>query len=197
MEEDKPRDGAPIDWEDKEAKHAREAKVAKEAKEKEAFERAGRSSRAGEERKDDDSHAHERHEANHSASGSDAPESDAPEGNPGGGNPGGGFMPDNQTLLLVAGGALAAFAALNFGSIAGKLRPLAVAAVKEGYGFAEWLAAKVEGAKEDIEDIVAEGVHEHYAERTAASETAEREKELWGAMEQIVERRVRGKRSDK
>ena len=190
MDEDRPRDETPIDLDGKGAEGAK----AEEAKD-DGVRQAEVSGRREEDRKDDDSPDREGEKAGHSASESGTREDGASEANPGEGNPGGGFMPDNQTLLLVAGGALAALAVLNFDSIFSKLRPLAVAAVKEGYGFTEWLAAKVEGAKEDIEDIVAEGIHEHYAERAAASEAAEREKELRGAMERIVERRTRGKRA--
>jgi len=67
-----------------------------------------------------------------------------------------GYFINKRSLWFMAGGALGALAVIGFGKLSKKIRPAAVGAVKEGYSFSEWLMAKCEKAKEDIEDIVAE-----------------------------------------
>jgi len=95
-----------------------------------------------------------------------------------------------RDLWLVAGGALGALAALGLGKLTGKARPAAVSAVREGYAFKEWLAGKAEKVKEDVEDIVAEGVHQYQKDLAATAETVKREKDILGKIEKVVEEKL-------
>jgi len=95
-----------------------------------------------------------------------------------------------RDLWLIAGGALGALAALGLGKISGKVRPAAVGAVREGYAFKEWLAGKAEKAKEDVEDIVAEGVHQYQEGLAATAETVKREKDILEKIEKVVEEKL-------
>jgi gas vesicle protein len=95
-----------------------------------------------------------------------------------------------RDLWLVAGGALGALAALGLGRISGKMRPSAVSAVREGYAFKEWLAGKAEKVKEDMEDIVAEGVHQYQKDLSATAETVKREKDILERIEKMVEEKL-------
>ena len=95
-----------------------------------------------------------------------------------------------RDLWLLAGGALGALAALGLGKISGKVRPAAVGAVREGYAFKEWLAGKAEKAKEDMEDIVAEGVHQYQEGLSATAETVKREKDILEKIEKVVEEKL-------
>jgi len=95
-----------------------------------------------------------------------------------------------RDLWLIAGGALGALAALGLGKISGKARPAAVCAVREGYAFKEWLAGKAEKVKEDVEDIVAEGVHQYQSDLSATADTVKREKEILEKIEKIVEEKL-------
>jgi hypothetical protein len=108
----------------------------------------------------------------------------------------GGLFLDNRTLRLMAGGAAGALAAMSLGGVFRKARPALVSAVREGYGFAEWLAAKVEKAKEDVEDIAAEAVYGHHQEKMAAAEVERRERELQEAVERLVEQKLARMRSE-
>jgi hypothetical protein len=83
-----------------------------------------------------------------------------------------------NTLWLLAAGALGAVAALGASKATNKLRPAAVGAVKEGYKFKEWLGGKYEQVKEDVEDIVAEGVHQYHGDLDETEESIKRQKEL-------------------
>jgi hypothetical protein len=102
----------------------------------------------------------------------------------------GGLFLDNRTLRLMAGGAMGAMAAMSLGGVFNRLRPAMVSAVREGYGFAEWLAAKAEKAKEDVEDIAAEAVYGHHQDKMAAAEVERRERELQEAVERLVEQKL-------
>ncbi len=95
-----------------------------------------------------------------------------------------------RDLWLIAGGALGALAALGLGKVSGKARPAAVCAVREGYAFKEWLAGKAEKLKEDVEDIVAEGVHQYQSDLSATADTVKREKEILEKIEKIVEEKL-------
>ncbi len=103
---------------------------------------------------------------------------------------GGGFFVSRNTLLMMAGGALGALALMGLGKSAGKMRPAAVGAVKEGVAFKEWLAARFEKVKEDVEDIVAEGVYEHETEVAAESKLRDREAELLEKIEKMIEAKL-------
>jgi len=95
-----------------------------------------------------------------------------------------------RDLWLLAGGALGALAALGLGKVSGNVRPAAVSAVREGYAFKEWLAGKAEKVKEDVEDIVAEGVHQYNKDLSATADTVKREKEILEKIEKIVEEKL-------
>lgn len=95
-----------------------------------------------------------------------------------------------RDLWLVAGGALGALAALGLGKLSGKVRPAAVCAVREGYAFKEWLAGKAEKVKEDVEDIVAEGVHQYQQDLSATADTVKREKDILEKIEKVVEEKL-------
>ncbi len=84
----------------------------------------------------------------------------------------------SNTLWLLAAGAVGAVAALGASKATSKLRPAAVGAVKEGYKFKEWMAGKYEQVKEDVEDIVAEGVHQYHSDLEETEESIKRQKEL-------------------
>ena len=95
-----------------------------------------------------------------------------------------------RDLWLVAGGVLGALAALGLGRLTGKARPAAVSAVREGYAFKEWLAGKAEKVKEDVEDIVAEGVRQSQKDLAATAETVKREKDILEKIEKVVEEKM-------
>jgi hypothetical protein len=95
-----------------------------------------------------------------------------------------------RDLWLLAGGALGALAALGIGKMSAKVRPSAVSAVREGYAFKEWLAGKAEKVKEDVEDIVAEGVHQYQKDLAATAETVKREKDILEKIEKVVEEKL-------
>ena len=95
-----------------------------------------------------------------------------------------------RDLWLVAGGALGALAALGLGRLSTKVRPAAVGAVREGYAFKEWLAGKAEKVKEDVEDIVAEGVHQYQSDLAATADTVKREKDILEKIEKVVEEKL-------
>lgn len=101
-----------------------------------------------------------------------------------------GFHLKKRDLWLVAGGALGALAALGLGKLSGKVRPAAVGAVREGYAFKEWLAAKAEKTKEDMEDIVAEGVHQYHSGLSATADAVKREKSILEKIEKMVEEKL-------
>lgn len=95
-----------------------------------------------------------------------------------------------RDLWLVAGGALGALAALGLSKFSSKARPAAVGAVREGYAFKEWLAGKAEKVKEDMEDIVAEGVHQYHSGLAATADTVKREKDILEKIEKMVEEKL-------
>lgn len=95
-----------------------------------------------------------------------------------------------RDLWLVAGGALGALAALGLGRMSTKVRPAAVGAVREGYAFKEWLAGKAEKVKEDVEDIVAEGVHQYHSNLSATADSVKREKDILEKIEKMVEQKL-------
>ena len=98
---------------------------------------------------------------------------------------------NKRSLWFVAGGALGALAVIGFGKLSKKIKPTAVGVVKEGYAFSEWLMAKCEKAKEDIEDIVAEAKHVHQKDLEATAETVKKEEEILKKVEQMVEEILR------
>ncbi|WP_226377606.1 hypothetical protein [Citrifermentans bremense] len=95
-----------------------------------------------------------------------------------------------RDLWLVAGGALGALAALGLGKVSSKVRPAAVGAVREGYAFKEWMAGKAEKVKEDVEDIVAEGVHQYHSNVAATADSVRREKDVLEKIEKMVEEKL-------
>ncbi len=109
---------------------------------------------------------------------------------------GAGIFVNRNTLLLMASGALGVLGLMALGKSANKMRPAAVGAVKEGVAFKEWLAAKFEKVKEDMEDIVAEGVYEHEAEAAADSDLRTREAELLEKIEQMIEAKLSKMKQD-
>jgi hypothetical protein len=102
----------------------------------------------------------------------------------------GGINIGKRDLWLLAGGALGALAALGLGKATKKIRPVAVGAVREGYAFKEWIAGKAEKLKEDMEDIVAEGVHEYQQDLATAADNVKREKEVLEKIEKMVEEKL-------
>ncbi|MBI5586224.1 MAG: hypothetical protein HY892_20635 [Deltaproteobacteria bacterium] len=95
-----------------------------------------------------------------------------------------------RDLWFIAGGALGALAALGLGKVSGKVRPVAVSAVREGYSFKEWMAGKAEKVKEDVQDIVAEGIHHYQQDLASMGDTVKREKDLLEKLDKIVEERL-------
>ncbi len=95
-----------------------------------------------------------------------------------------------KDLWMLAGGALGALALLGLGKATQKVRPAAVGAVKEGYAFKEWIAGKAEKLKEDMEDIVAEGVHQYKEDLTSTAAAVNREKDILEKIEKIVEEKL-------
>ena len=110
--------------------------------------------------------------------------------NEGGKYMGGRFI-SKHSLWFMAGGALGALAVIGFGKLSKKIKPTAVGVVKEGYAFSEWLMAKCEKAKEDIEDIVAEAKHAHQKDIEKTAETVKKEEELLRRVEEKVEQILR------
>lgn len=102
----------------------------------------------------------------------------------------GGIHIGKQDLWMLAGGALGALALLGLGKASQKVRPVAVGAVKEGYAFKEWLTGKAEKLKEDMEDIVAEGVHQYQEDLTSTAGAVKREKDILEKIEKIVEEKL-------
>ena len=113
------------------------------------------------------------------------------------GHMGEGVFISKRSLWLVAGGALAALAALGIGKASKKIKPALVGAVKEGYAFKEWVAEKYERAKEDIEDIVAEAKHAYHKDLEATAEAVKKEKEIIEMVERAVEKKASRKKSKK
>lgn len=101
----------------------------------------------------------------------------------------GGIHIGKKDLLMMAGGALGVMALLGL-TKSQKLRPVAVSAVKEGYAFKEWVAGKTEKLKEDMEDIVAEGVHQYREDLTVTADAVKREKDILEKIEKIVEKKL-------
>jgi len=102
----------------------------------------------------------------------------------------GGIHIAKHDLWMLAGGALGALALMGLGKATNKIRPVAVGAVKEGYAFKEWVAGKAEKLKEDMEDIVAEGVHQYKEDLTSTAATVNREKDILEKIEKIVEEKL-------
>ena len=95
-----------------------------------------------------------------------------------------------KDLWMMAGGALGVLALMGIGKASQKIRPAAVGAVKEGYAFKEWLTGKAEKVKEDVEDIIAEGVHQYQEDLTSTADTVKREKDILEKIERIIEEKL-------
>lgn len=95
-----------------------------------------------------------------------------------------------KDLWMLAGGALGALAFLGLSKASQKVRPAAVGVVKEGYAFKEWVAGKAEKLKEDVEDIVAEGVHQYQEDLNASADAVQREKTILEKIEKVVEEKL-------
>lgn len=102
----------------------------------------------------------------------------------------GGIHIGKQDLWMLAGGALGALALLGLGKATKKIRPAAVGAVKEGYAFKEWVTGNAEKFKEDVEDIIAEGVHQYHSDLTSTADAVKREKDILEKIEKIVEEKL-------
>ena len=102
----------------------------------------------------------------------------------------GGIHIAKKDLWWLAGGAVGALAFLGLSKASHKVRPVAVGAVKEGYAFKEWVAGKAEKLKEDVEDIVAEGVHQYQEELTSTADAVKREKDILEKIEKVVEEKL-------
>ncbi|WP_333654142.1 hypothetical protein [Dissulfurispira sp.] len=116
-------------------------------------------------------------------------------GKEGGKRMGEGIFISKKSLWLMAGGALGAIAALGLGKTFKKIRPAVIGAVKEGYAFKEWVAAKIETVKEDIEDIVAEAKHSYHKDLEASAEAVKKEKEIIEKVEQLVGKKMSRKKA--
>lgn len=110
---------------------------------------------------------------------------------------GDGIFISKRSLWLVAGGALGAIAAIGIGKASKKLRPAVVGAAKEVYAFKEWAAGKIERAKEDIEDIVAEAKYAYHKDIEATAEAVKKEKEILEKVEKAVEKKAAKKKAKK
>jgi hypothetical protein len=108
-----------------------------------------------------------------------------------------GFYISKRTLWMVAGGAFGSLAMLGFGRAFRMARPAAVSAAKEAYGFKEWLAGKLDVAREDIEDVVAEAVFSHYKDLSATADVVKREKEILEKAERVIAERLAKAQPDK
>lgn len=108
---------------------------------------------------------------------------------------GDGYTLNKKSLALMAGGALGALAAIVIGKASKRVRPAVVGAVKEGYAFKEWVAAKVESAKEDVEDVVAEAKHAYHKDLEATASAIEKEKEFLRKAEEAVARKMAREKS--
>lgn len=95
-----------------------------------------------------------------------------------------------KDLWMLAGGALGALAFLGLSKASQKVRPAAVGVVKEGYAFKEWVAGKAEKIKEDVEDIMAEGVHQYQEDLSASADAVQREKTILEKIEKVVEEKL-------
>ena len=102
----------------------------------------------------------------------------------------GGIHIGKKDLWMMAGGALGVLAVMGIGKASQKIRPAAVGAVKEGYAFKEWLTGKAEKVKEDVEDIIAEGVHQYQEDLTSTADTVKREKDILEKIERIIEEKL-------
>lgn len=111
-----------------------------------------------------------------------------------------GYNISKQSLWLMAAGVVGALAVIGIGKASKRIRPAVVGAVKEGYSFKEWVMSRFEGAKEDIEDIVAEAKHVYYKDIEAAAESVKKEKEILQKVEEKVEKKmakIKGKKEGK
>ena len=95
-----------------------------------------------------------------------------------------------RALWSIAGGALGALALPVLGKVFERARPVVVGVVKESYGFKEWMAGKLERAKEDAQDIMAEAAYQYQQDQNATADSVKREKELFDKIEKIVEARL-------
>lgn len=109
----------------------------------------------------------------------------------------GGIHIGKKDLWMLAGGALGALALLGLGKASQKVRPVAVGAVKEGYAFKEWVSGKAEKLKEDVEDIIAEGVHQYQQDLTSTADAVKREKGILEKIEKIVEEKLSKMKTEK
>lgn len=101
-----------------------------------------------------------------------------------------GYFVSKRTLGLMAAGAVGTLAAGTIGRALKWVRPGVVGVVKEGYAFKEWVAGKLERAKEDVEDIVAEAKHAYYKDLEATAESIKKEREILEKLEKTVEQKM-------
>lgn len=105
------------------------------------------------------------------------------------------YLISKRTLGLIAGGAVSILAASGMGKALTKIRPAVVGVFKEGYAFKEWVAGKLESAREDVEDIVAEAKHAYYKDLEATAGSIKREKEILERLEKTVEQKMAREKS--
>jgi len=103
---------------------------------------------------------------------------------------GSGLSIDRETLYLTGAGALAAAAFLLLMRKSRSLKPTTTAAMKEAYGFKEWLLTQVESFAADAEDAAAEAKHSFEREKDLDSvlEALAEDKDLLGKLRKIVEK---------
>jgi hypothetical protein len=106
---------------------------------------------------------------------------------------GNGIFISKKSLWFMAGGALVVLAAIGIGKASKKIKPVLVGVAKEGYAFKEWAAGKIDGVKEDVEDIVAEAEHAYYKDIEATEKSIKKEKEILEKIEEIVTKRLQRK----
>ncbi|MBI5443039.1 MAG: hypothetical protein HY900_17715 [Deltaproteobacteria bacterium] len=102
-----------------------------------------------------------------------------------------------KNLGLMASGAGGALALLALPALIRRTRACLVGVVREGYAFKEWVAGRGEELKEEVEDVVAEGVHQYEADLAASAEKVEREREILEGIERIAQERLSKIRPEK
>lgn len=104
-----------------------------------------------------------------------------------------GITISTKTLLLTAAGAAGTAIALFLGRHFQKFKPSLVEVAKEGYGFVDWVTEKLERAKEDLEDLLAEAKHAYYEERIEMQELIRREREILEKIENRIKQNLHEK----
>ena len=101
-----------------------------------------------------------------------------------------GMFLSSRNLYLMLGGAVGTLALKALAKNADLWRPTAVGAVKEGIAFKEWMAARMETFKEDVEDLVAEATVAYQVEETAETDFADKEREVLEKLAKHIDERL-------